>query len=775
MTGVQTCALPIWVLRLAQSAVKEARFNGAITMPAAVTKLNGEPYACPFTDFTVDGELTMRGILNCEAPLCWAGIRYGLQAVAEGTVFFPGLAGADLNWTKIVSGQEAFTAPADLAKVPGVTFFYFHLGINVEDASHAVFIPTMMPPGTNLGKQYPFRAVGNESGCWLNVGTNGINGKMEIESAIGLRDYPIKLGGGALPFQAYLHGNPTKPDYDRYADVTKQIKWGKFFRAYFVDGAVFDLGMNGHFEVAGPSEIQPDMLDLGATSTAALTSAKVEVNAELKYWGVTMVTKDSRIVPKVTRVFFLGLTIEEKAHYTMGFPVVWGEMTGDGDFPALLFGYGTPQYFDGIPFSYTDVHLTKWPGSYPPPSQKWGALVGTGDLFFPFFGSQNMIISDHKHVQAPADHEQKMVLIDVGGKDYFAFAGRAWGGGRGTFNFPQIKYFDAAEYEDGFKGAGHVWVGEFKLDDKTQGLAGGIHLTSMETLVSIDHGSVPLREPFDQAFTSSYVKGAIHITSDTVPQLDLETNFSSDGEMLGGFPGGKYALTVLPERTILDITAKLNLTMAPGVEFKADEAHLNLVFGQDSFAGRVDVKGLSFLAGNVGGRGEGGFGVYVSPVAKYFQGYGTITISGVPWPLPNSGGGALVLAYQADPNALYALGYISIGEVQKHLSGNAVTGFYLACKVGYNYDFAGLGSAWIYFSGGAGLLYPMLLFHSGLSGGVRICGIGLSSGAEIGGFANISDPKLDLTGTLHYELDLLFFELEWTKTITLNSDGSISY
>ena len=158
----------------------------------------------------------------------------------------------------------------------------------------------------------------------------------------------------------------------------------------------------------------------------------------------------------------------------MGFPVVWGEMTGDGDFPALLFGYGTPQYFDGIPFSYTDVHLTKWPGSYPPPSEKWGALVGTGDLFFPFFGSQNMIIADHKHVQAPADHEKKMVLIDVDGKDYFAFAGRAWGGGRGIFNFPQIKYFDGRGVRGRLQGRG-AYLGRRVQAGRQDAGTGGRH------------------------------------------------------------------------------------------------------------------------------------------------------------------------------------------------------------------------------------------------------------------------------------------------------------
>ena len=158
----------------------------------------------------------MRGALNCEAPLCWAGIRYGLQALAEGTVFFPGLDGADLNWTKIVSGQEAFTAPADLAKAAGGDLLLFPPRHQRRGRQPRRVHPHHDAPGPQYRHaSTPSAPSGSENGCWLNVGTNGINGRMEIESVIGLRDYPIKLGGGALPFQAYLHGSP-KPDYDHY-------------------------------------------------------------------------------------------------------------------------------------------------------------------------------------------------------------------------------------------------------------------------------------------------------------------------------------------------------------------------------------------------------------------------------------------------------------------------------------------------------------------------------------------------------------------------------
>ena len=791
-------------LNLAKSAIAGGVFFGNIQLPESVTTQAGARISCAFNSFAVDADLNLSGLLPYKEAVYWGrapGVgqtpgpaSYYLQTEQPALVYFPGAAGGKADRTVIdaATQEEKFVNiyNDEIYKVPGVTFARFNLGILTKDANNK---PIELPfeslaydPAKPNGLKGVFRPLNAKYGntWWLNVGKAGMNGRVELESALGRQDLAVALGypGNVGPntytanklFKGFLHAKETTYQSAFANDNTR--KFGHFFQAAFVDGAVFDLGIDGHFEVEGPAAIKPDLYDLSATSTADLTSARVEVNAELKYWGVTLKTENSLIVPRVSRVFFLGSQIEEKAHYTMGFPVVWGEMNPLGDIPVLLFGYGTPQYFDGIPLSYTHVELTTWPGSYPPDNKPWGALTATGDLFVPFFGAQNMTINDHKFLAAPADWEKKQIKIDVGGKDYFSYLGREWGGGKGSFTFKTIKYHDGPEIEDGFRGDGYIRISDFKLP-ADQGLNGSIAITSLETLVTVaHHGDLSFASGDNTAaeflkLTVSDVEGDIHITSDDMPMLDLSTKFK-DSEMMSAIPNAKYKTTFRPDLTVFDATGEFALNFAPNIGIKAQGVHLNVTLAHGNFYGRLDADRLEFTAGNVGGFGGGGFGIVIGPAAKVFQGYGTVTINGVPWPLPNSGGGALVLAYRANPNDLYALGYVSLDDIQSYLPVE-VTGFYLACKVGYNYEFAGLGSAWIYFTGGAGLLLPEVVFHSGIVGGVEVCGIGLESGAEIGAHGNMANPLLNLRGTLHYELSLLFFDFSWTKTIELRSNGTI--
>ena len=152
------------------------------------------------------------------------------------------------------------------------------------------------------------------------------------------------------------------------------------------------------------------------------------------------------------------------------------------------------------------------------------------------------------------------------------------------------------------------------------------------------------------------------------------------------------------------------------------------------------------MAGNVGGFGEGGFGVYVSPSPSTSRATARSRSTACRGPCPIAAAAPWSWPTRRIRPTSMRWAIFRSATVQNHLSGSVVTGFYLACKVGYNYDFAGLGNAWIYFSGGAGLLYPTLLFHSGLTGGVEVCGIGLSSGAEIGGYAQYHQPEPESHG-----------------------------
>jgi len=796
-------------LNLLKSSIVTGVFFGQLQLPASVTTQAGARISCGFSSFAVDGNLDMKGLLPYKEAVYWGRppavqgqppvpASYYLQSEQPAFVFFPGTTGGKADRTTIdtATQEEKFVNiyNDDISQVPGVTFASFNLGILTPDANNnpieLAFEALAYDPAMVAGTKGVFRPLSPKYGntWWLNIGLAGVNGRVEIESALGTQDLQIALGyiGNVGPntftayklFKGFLHSKET-PYTSAYTSDNYR-KFGHFFQAAFVDSAVFDLGIDGHFEVGGPAEIKPDIYDLGATSTADLTSARVEIDAKLKFWDVAMKTANSRLVPKVNRVFFLGAELGEEAHYLKPYPVLWGQMIASGDIPELIFGYGRPQYFDGLPFSYTEVWLSPWNGNPMTPQTKWGALVAKGALNFPLFGAFNMRIDDYCWKTSDPTHknqENRDITIDTDGNDNNAikptFAiDQGWGGTKARFIFPAIGYYDGLENEDGFRGDGRVTVSDLYFD-QGQGLASKITLTSVGPVIAVDHQqTVPFKEPFKDELKLSYVKGEIKIDADSLPRIVLGANFIAGSKLLGGFQNGTYTVTITPALSIYDITAPINQNFG-GVGLTGSDAHLNLAFGQGIFSGTLEFPRVEFAAGPVSGKAGGGFNVYFSPTAKYVQGYGEVTINGIPWPAPNSGGGAFVLAYKANPVDLYALSYVDRSKFASAL-GQEVSGFYMACKLGYDYSLAGLGSVNIYVNGGAGLFVgtpTQVVFHCGSSCGAEICGIGLECGYELLALKPLTNLNFDLRGTLYYELSLLFFDFAWQHTIRLTPDG----
>ena len=790
-------------LNLMKSAITGGVFFGQLQFPESVATQAGARISCAFNSFAIGADLNMSGLLSYKDAVYWGrtpgqgqtpgSASYYLQSEVPAYVFFPGVAGDKADRTKIdaATQTEKFVNTFDPTKEPGVTFASFNLGILTADANTK---PIELPfeslgiysenLGTLKGVFRPRNMPKYGNHWWLNIGLAGVNGLMEIESALGTQDLPVALGINKSngpnsfttneTFNGFLHSKQT-PYPSAFKNDNNRV-FGHFFQSAFVDSAVFDLGIDGHFEVGGPSEIKPDIYDLGATSTADLTSARVEVDAKLKFWDVQMKTENSRLVPRVNRVFFLGAELGEQAHYLKPYPVLWGQMKASGDIPELIFGYGRPQYFDGIPFSYTDVHLSDWNNNPMTPETKWGSLMAKGALNFPFFGAFNMSIDDAYWKTSDPTHanmENRFITIDTDGNGKPTFAiNQDWSGSRARFIFPQVGYYDGTEIEDGFRGDGLVTVSDLHFD-QGQGLTSKITLTSTGPVIDVNHQqAVPFVKPFQDELKLSFVKGEIRIDADSLPKIVLNADFSAGSDLVGGFQGGTYTVTITSALSVYDVTAPMNQNF-DGVTITGDDVHLNLTFGQGVFSGMLNCPKVEFQAGPIAGKVGGGFNIYFSPTAKYVQGYGEVTINGIPWPAPNSGGGAFVLAYKADPADLYALNYVDRSKFSSAL-GTEVSGFYMACKLGYDYSLAGLGSVNVYMNGGAGLFIgspTQVVYHSGMSCGAEVCGIGLSSGCELLALKTLTNLNFDLRGTLYYELSLLFFDFTWSHSIRLTPDG----
>jgi len=367
---------PLGVLNLVNSQIRGGRFKALLAFPKIVSTLQGARVVTANVDLFVDGRLNTYALVPEKGGICWGAcennpqLSYGLLPTWQpGFGFFPGPYQSRYHWTKQdpATGEELFNtaAPAKPFIHPGVTFNFFTLGLATRDARlpqygnlNAILVPSLLPPLIEAYMKkamdrflYPFKGE-----TWLNVGAAGVGGKLEIESALGYHDYALSLGNqdGPSPkpaFRSFLHALPDPqnplPLYEHFYEAfyatgstSTQPIWGHFCQASFVDSAVFDLGLDGHFEVAGPSKLVGGMADLSATSTGDLASSRVIIDGKLDYWGVGIQTEHSRMVPRVDEVFLLGSQITEKVHYLEPFPVVWGEMTGDGNLPSLIFGYG---------------------------------------------------------------------------------------------------------------------------------------------------------------------------------------------------------------------------------------------------------------------------------------------------------------------------------------------------------------------------------------------------------------------------------------------------
>lgn len=829
--------IPEGVLRISASTVLVGNFSGTMTLPDSVSKLNMEPVTCDFSNFSVDKGLNMTGLVNYFAPICWGKLgnnpdrlSYGiLPQFMGGICYFPGFAQEkfDLSTTDPSTLEEKFNSPNPNFNLPGITFQYFTLGISTGDVKNnqfnnapAIFIPTRMPQVledqlkevNDWGFIWPFRGD-----TWVNIGT-GVNGKMEIESAIGYHDYPVELGNPAdsespfRSFKSYLHAlpdkahpNQTPPLYEHYktgVNGSTPPVWAHFFQGSFIDGAVFDQGVDGHFEVDGPSNIAAGFSDLSATSTGELTCAKVSVNAVLDYWGVTLDTSGpddaSRIVPRVSQVFFLGAKISEDKHYTNPFPVKWGKMIGDGNIREFIFGY-TPQYFDCLPFSYRLVRLSEYQNPPPNPPYK-GSLNAEGDIHFSFFDPQAMTIMDYKDPNSDPNtdhifegrHIEIAVLVDPKTnqtKNNFEVS-REWGdkdGNTVVFNFPKVGYFDGAEEEDGFGqpfGVNPIpndW--RVSLPKNYEGtLASNIHLTGINgAVIEISDSDTAEHVVKDQdgKISLTGLQGKVEIpyeSQNSLPEIKLSGKFTKQSQIVGGSydPNIKCAITVRPTLTPYEIEAPFSFSQGPiSLVGNGAKAKISIISTKNVFDGTVTFTNVEVKTGTLRlGKCNGSLNIHLENKVKYLQGYADITIYGMPF--VNNAAGAFFAGYGANIDNLFALDYIDgniRATIKPVLGSTPLEGFYLACRAGYDFGLAEpLGEAYIYLYGGAGMFNSKALFHGGLNVGIEIMDCGLDASS------NLRTPPIDpnqfgVHGDITFTLSLLFFDFSWGGSVYLDENG----
>ncbi|HEX3047661.1 MAG TPA: hypothetical protein VHY08_23115 [Bacillota bacterium] len=839
LEGVQIKPYYQSALIINESSITTGVFSGTIRFPESVFKFTGEPIEAPFTKFSVDHKLNMQGSLPYNAPICWSKFdgqvypRYGIwPRWQDGYCFFPGADPQTFSFTTIDSSNqtEIFNKP-NIQSLPGVTFYYFDLAIGTLDARidqlnlNALIIPSVIPPAVEQAykEQTGLSLAIFRGDTWINISTAGVSGKMEVESAIGYRDYPVYLGNpiaGSEPFKTYLHAipDPNNPEtnylwglYEHLSGPEGKRVWGPFFRATFVDGAVFDLGVDGHIEVKGPSNFLAGIKNLSATSTGELTSAKIAVNADLEYWGVNLNTNGaqdaSRLVPRVSQAFFLGAEINEKKHYENAFPVVWGRMNGGGNISDFIFGYRS-QYFDRLPYTYRNVCLSK----YDPYNQGSirGAIVTEGDIYFPFFGAQKMEIYDYKDITPNLDlnYEGRKISL-YNNPDYSFELKKTWGHSNTSaeFLFPHVRYFDGTEYEDGF---GHPlpsnnlpfsdeW--QVKINNYEKPLASNLHITGTQGVLINVRDNNP--NAIIQSGTCSGnpepvklngINGDVAITfenQDTLPELKLKGRFVNTSPLVGGFAGNSNPecdITVRPTLSPFEIEAPLNLDAGPIKMSSGDsKAKLSVLFDGNAFDGTITLTGVDLKAGETKlGSGSGAFNIHLAGDAKYLQGAANMTIYGLP--LINSGAGAMFVGYGAKKEAVFALDYID-GSIRQNMLDdiNTISGFYIACRLGYNCGLISpFGEAHVYLFGGTGIFFLpeqhqydyRLLFHGGANVGVEILECGVDATAKLQGrmdtnLNNLSSPGLDFkaTGSIAFTVSLLFVDFSWTGQAAITKDG----
>jgi len=819
----------VGTLILAKSAVLSGKFVAKITLPSAVENDNGDRVIGKVAVFLVNANLSSGGKATFQQPLLWGKCdnnsknAYMIQTNRPAWCFFPGTDAAKPDFTTGTGIQESFKTPAQLVKIPGVTFFRFNLTVKTKDANdQEIYFP--FETLSQSQSEAIYRPSGGDfKNLWLNVGSSGMNGMIQVDTRLAydattpqMPTFSVGLGnkdphdnpmiGTAnyqyQAFQGFFHSNAYLQNFEAdgqpvAADKVKTVRnWGKFFQAAFIDNAVFYLGIDGHIQVAGPAALHALIDNLSATSTAELCGANVSIDAQLDYWGVDLDTKHSKLTPRVAEVVFLGASVAETGHYKYPFPVVWGEMLADGNIPELLFGY-TYQTFDLLPYAYRNVGLSKY--AIPDNANGVrGALVTEGDVFFAYFDPQQMEIDDYNDCTPGLDskYEGRKIKIktkSADGGDYFSVA-KSWGavksnksGGnqsKVTFNFPHVTYFDGSDSEDGFAQLidSGIAAGTMQLQDVAESIAGNLHITGLGSAISIPevpdavegiYHMVIEGEVSDTLLKQIYTLNPINFTSDYLSNFNLLGDFA-EGSMLGGIDQS-YLMNILPDLSEYEVYNPSNLqsfdfALQVGTLTIKGKSTMSVTMKDGLISGNMIFDEVTISAPPLGGHGSGGFGVTVGKGVQYIQGYGTITINGIPWPAPNSGGGALFLGRGAKPADVYALDYLDRGALGS--LPETIDGFYIACKMGYDYSLAGLGEAYVYIAGGIGYFDPTILIQTGLNVGVEVCGIGLDSSAYIAGSAPISNvTDISLQGVLRYHLSLWFVDFDWSGSVTLKDGG----
>jgi hypothetical protein len=751
-------------LKVNSSRVDTGGFDAAVLLPGSVSWGKNQPVQLR-ANLAVDRRLNLRSDSVPVNQLVALGEYYQVH-VTDGALFFPAdpypAAMPDFSspsYQRDVVATQLLTAP-----LPGMTF---------SDARNR--LQTMWIRSRDVGANETLSVPVLEG--WLNIGTGGAFGDM------GSRE-------GANS-SCWL-GRPGTPGYK--ADTVFFTDFRDSIEVVLVDNAVYDAWFEGFFRIPFPTDCRVPFSGLGFTSVGEAVGGRpvFEDTLELKYWGVGITSKWGVVSVRTGEIIYTSAEIIEQRHFTQGFRIYWGEMLADGDLGRFHFDYNSGnQKFDTIPFTIHAAGLSPYKGDTT--GDYWGYLKVSGDLSFPFWGSQFDTIYDYKY--AHKNHYQdpwnsRYVKLSPA---QFALS-RNWGSGTARLDFPAVRY-DTAD-QDAFQATGTVEIlrgltgkipAQMDLNtggsligfvSATKGGSGGGSGTG-NTLLTGAGGGVKLGP----------ISGFVVIPGDQLERIyvdgPIEMSASEGWAGIGARVQFNGAVTAEITPTSFAIGAMAGMSVNFSSVASVDAmCSAKFLFADTCFKGDVFAV---FNTSPIQIGGEGQFSIYVGfpgatrPPAFYFQGAAKCWLYYFGRGL--SAEGAVVLAMNAPNSELWALGKVGRNVTARSLldavvpTDTRLTGFYGGGKFGGSLSLAGIisGGYWVW--GGAGCFYvpDQTKFVALANAGILVHGdvLGFLASAdlwaELGGAA--APPDFALQGACGFEVAVLFFSYSWDGTISIGTGG----
>jgi len=780
-------------LSVKNSAVSGGSYKGRVTMPSAVTDINGQAIAGTFTAAAVDSTLAFFGDVKLDPS---RGIRWGgfSLAAGEGRLYLPAAAGifspSPMNPVGEAKYQklDALKLKAALQTIPGLTIDLLH---PASGDRFTAYSPDTKNPITFALQQKQLRG-------WINIAGGGITGELQSAEEMKLLDVPM----GQTQAKDYKARQSFAATFEHHPD---SLLWVDF---RFVRNAVSDSYTGGRLDIPYPSGFEAKYRDLELTSTAQMVGGDVFFKEkELKFWGVRMTadTTGNALSVDTGEIIYMNSSISEKVHFTKPFRIIWGEMLADGNLGRFVFDYNSAgQQFDGIPFTLHAAALSEYKPGSPTSNALMGSLNAYGDVHFDFFGAKRIDILDYKddrknHGQSPYYKR----FVDLNQKKTSLHFNKSWGSGTAQMVFDAA--YDTKD-QNGFQGintAKPMAVGlQFlptmkagELHPQTIDLNGGCSYIHFCVGASAKATSEVLQiMDLDMASVAS-VGGLIQIKGDSVKRIVLEGHASMS---CWSFEGNSLTSVDITPNTVtlrtrdqmsiasynvglLGLAATTLILNAKDASLEGDVTGVFQVYGGSNFA----INQSAYCEIEARGR----FNFYFSPITNYVQGYGKVSIKlGYTFDCE----GAFFAGHAAPVDKIWALDKITRGpSIRETLKGQGRThlsGIYVAGSFSYKARIAEVIEGGYTIWAGVGFFGPTIagsmndpsvtfLMHAGVGvEGEVFEGLAAASAwVEYLGSQTVSAkswaPKICVQCTMGFRVCVLIFCANWQGTVAISDQG----